>query len=118
MRRKPGQLVPLEVKILDALVELRGSGVAEAHGYLIASVLRDLSGARQLTGYGTLYKALERLEDAGALASRWEEPDSAALERRPRRRYYRLTLAGEAARTERPPLAQTARAVRRGVATT
>lgn len=118
VRRKPGQLVPLEVAILDALVELRRDGAAEAHGYLIASVLRDLNGARRLTGYGTLYKALDRLEDAGALVSRWEEPDAAALERRPRRRYYRMTLAGETARMERPAVARTGSAVRRGAAAT
>ncbi len=118
MRRKSGQLVPLEVAILNALVELRRHDVAEAHGYLIASVLRDLNGARQLTGYGTLYKALDRLEDTGSLVSRWEEPEAAALERRPRRRYYRMTLAGEAARTERQALARSGNAVRRGAAAT
>ena len=97
MRRKPGTLVPLETAILDALVELRRHGVPEAHGFLIASELRDLGDQRRLTAYGTLYKALERLDDSGALVSRWEEPEIAALERRPRRRYYRITIVGEAA---------------------
>ncbi len=99
MRRKPGTLVPLETAILDALVELRRHGVPEAHGFLIASELRELGDERRLTAYGTLYKALERLDDSGALMSRWEEPDIAALERRPRRRYYRITLVGEASLT-------------------
>jgi PadR family transcriptional regulator len=34
---------------------------------------------------------------AGCLASRWEDPLVAAREGRPRRRFYRVTLEGEAA---------------------
>jgi PadR family transcriptional regulator PadR len=78
MRRKAGSLVPLEVAILDALVELRRHGTAEAHGFLIASELRALGDDRRLTAYGTLYKALDRLAYSGAVASRWEDPEVAA----------------------------------------
>lgn len=44
-------------------------------------------------GSGTVYPILLRLERAGCLVSRWEllQP---ALAARPRRRLYRLTLAG------------------------
>jgi len=45
--------------------------------------------------------ALERLEKAGALESFWEDPQVAADEGRPRRRFYRLTLAGETALAKR-----------------
>jgi DNA-binding PadR family transcriptional regulator len=97
MRRKEGSLVPLEVSILEAALELRQRGVTEAHGFLLAKELRDGAHARRLTAYGTLYKALDRLERAGCLSSRWEDPLIAARDRRPRRRLYRVTLDGEAA---------------------
>lgn len=100
MRRKVGVLIPLEVAILEASVELRRAGQTEAHGYLLAKVVQDLRAARRLTAYGTLYKALSRLEREGFLASRWEDPVAAAAEARPRRRFYRLTLEGEGALNE------------------
>jgi PadR family transcriptional regulator len=100
MRRKEGALVPLEASILEAALELRQRGIAEAHGFLLARELRDGAHARRLTAYGTLYKALDRLERAGHLASRWEDPHVAADEGRPRRRFYRVTLTGEAAFAE------------------
>ena len=100
MRRKVGALVPLEVSILDAALELRQRGQMEAHGFLLAKELRDGAHARRLTAYGTLYKALDRLERAGYLASRWEDPQIAADDGRPRRRFYRVTLTGEAALAE------------------
>jgi PadR family transcriptional regulator PadR len=100
MRRKAGPLVPLEVAILAASAELKRSGQAEAHGYQLAKVVQDVRDARRLTAYGTLYKALSRLEVEGLLASRWEDPQAAADEGRPRRRFYRLTLEGEGALSE------------------
>jgi DNA-binding PadR family transcriptional regulator len=100
MRRKIGTLVPLETAILEASAESRRAGQAEVHGYELAKVVRDLRHAKRLTAYGTLYKALARLEREGFLASRWEDPQAAADEGRPRRRFYRLTLEGEAALNE------------------
>ncbi len=97
MRRKKGALVALEIEILEAALELRRRGTAEAHGFLLAKEIREEHHARRLTAYGTLYKALDRLERAGYLASRWEDPMVAAAEGRPRRRFYRVTLAGEGA---------------------
>jgi PadR family transcriptional regulator PadR len=97
MRRKIGTLVPLEIAILEAADELRRAGQPEVHGYLLAKVVQDLRQGRRLTAYGTLYKALGRLERDGYLASRWEDPHAAAAEARPRRRFYRLTLDGEGA---------------------
>jgi PadR family transcriptional regulator, regulatory protein PadR len=95
MRRKDGALVPLEVSILETGVELARRGVPEAHGFLFAREMRDRMGARRLTAYGTLYKALDRLERGGHLVSRWEDPMVAAEDGRPRRRFYRVTLVGE-----------------------
>ena len=100
MRRKEGALVPLEVSILEAALALRSLGTAEAHGFLLAKEVRDGRQARRLTAYGTLYKALGRLEHAGYLSSRWEDPLVAAGDGRPRRRFYRVTLTGEAALAE------------------
>jgi PadR family transcriptional regulator PadR len=97
MRRKEGALVPLEVSILEAALELRRRGVTEAHGFLLAKEMRDERHARRLTAYGTLYKALERLERAGHVESRWEDPAIGAREGRPRRRLYHVTLVGEGA---------------------
>ena len=71
--------------------------MTEAHGFLLAKTMRDDHHARRLTAYGTLYKALERLERAGHLVSRWEDPHIGAREGRPRRRLYRVTLIGEGA---------------------
>jgi DNA-binding PadR family transcriptional regulator len=97
VRRKAGFLIPIEVSILEAALELRGAGQDEAHGYLLARRVKDVREADRLTAYGTLYKALTRLERAGFLASRWEDPLLAAADARPRRRFYRLTLEGEGA---------------------
>ncbi len=97
MRRKPGTLVPLEVSILSAGVALALGGEREFHGYAVARELRSSEEARRLTAHGTLYRALERLEQAGLLISRLEDPEAAAAEQRPRRRLYHVTAAGEQA---------------------
>jgi PadR family transcriptional regulator, regulatory protein PadR len=103
MRRKTGTLVPLETSILEAALELRRGGQEEAHGFLLAKVMRNGAGARRLTAYGTLYRALERLEGFGLLASRWEDPAIAQETGRPPRRVYRLTATGERAARENAP---------------
>jgi DNA-binding PadR family transcriptional regulator len=100
VRRKVGVLIPLEVSILETGLELAGRGVPEAHGFLIAHEMRDRLGARRLTAYGSLYRALDRLERGGYVVSRWEDPMVAAEEGRPRRRFYRVTVAGERALRE------------------
>jgi DNA-binding PadR family transcriptional regulator len=97
MRRKANSLVPLEVSILQGSVEFARSGDAEFHGYAMAKALKDEAGAKQLTAHGTLYRALERLERLGFLASRWEDPAVAAQEQRPLRRLYHITAAGHQA---------------------
>ena len=100
MRRKTGTLVPLEVSILEAALRLRRDGTDEAYGFQLARVLREGAGAKRLTAYGTLYRALERLEGFGCLASRWEDPAIALEIGRPPRRFYRLTISGERALEE------------------
>ena len=97
MRRKPGALLPIELSILGAGIELARRSEPEFHGYAVANELREREEARRLTAHGTLYRALERLEVAGFLESRLEQAEVAAAENRPRRRLYRVTALGEQA---------------------
>jgi DNA-binding PadR family transcriptional regulator len=58
---------------------------------------RELAGGQDRTatiGYGTLYRALDRLEWLGYLTSWWAAPSAGGL---PRRRLYQVTPAGVAA---------------------
>lgn len=62
---------------------------------------------------GTVYTTLRRLESKDLVEGHWEEPELAEAERRPRRRYYTLTPAGEAALADaRSRLAQRTRQAR------
>jgi DNA-binding PadR family transcriptional regulator len=100
MRRKPGALVPLEIAICVGAANLLRQGVREFHGYAIAKHLGNEADRRLLTAYGTLYRALGRLEQMGLVQSRWEDPEIPARENRPGRRLYTLTAAGEVAANE------------------
>ncbi|UCG89319.1 MAG: PadR family transcriptional regulator [Gemmatimonadota bacterium] len=46
---------------------------------------------------GTIYPALDRLEELGFAASEWEDARIAHREKRPARRYYNITERGEEA---------------------
>ena len=97
MRRKLGDLIPIERDILIAAVHLSAKGNQSFYGFMMSKEIRDRKGARLLTAHGTLYRALARLEKQGHLDSRWEDPALAADENRPRRKFYRLTATGVAA---------------------
>ena len=97
-RRKPGTLLPLETEILDLALTLSRSGQSTFHGFGLAHAMREQQGSRALTGHGTLYKALGRLEEFGMLTSSWE--DEGVAEGRPRRRLYALTGKGARAAEE------------------
>jgi DNA-binding PadR family transcriptional regulator len=97
VRRKPGSLVPLEEAICRTAAALARRGTNEFHGYQLASHLADDTDRRLLTAYGTLYRALARLEDMGLLESRREDPEISARENRPGRRLYHLTPTGQSA---------------------
>lgn len=94
MRRKPSTLLPIELSILNAGMSLRQRGTHEFHGYGVAKEIRDGREARRLTAHGTLYRALDRLEQRELLLSRLEDPDAASAENRPRRRLYTVTALG------------------------
>jgi PadR family transcriptional regulator, regulatory protein PadR len=113
VRRKPGHLIPLEIAICEAALDLRARGEDTFHGYELAKALRRATDARLLTAHGTLYRALGRLEQMGLLESRWEDPAIPARENRPGRRLYTLTAAGEAAAEHARRAAARARRKRR-----
>jgi len=78
-------------------------------GFATVSILRAIHQGRLYgveiiedteLGGGTVYKLLHRLEKRGAVKGTWESADVAERERRPRRRYYRLTRQGEQALAE------------------
>ena len=100
MRRKPGALVPLEQAICVSAAAISREGVSDFHGYELAKRLSHDADRHLLTAYGTLYRALARLEQMGMLTSRREDPEISARENRPGRRLYALTPAGEAAARE------------------
>jgi DNA-binding PadR family transcriptional regulator len=52
----------------------------------------------QMTGLpsGTVYPAMRRLERDGLILSKWEQQSIADADRRPPRKYYRLTRDGRA----------------------
>lgn len=118
MRRKPGTLIPLELAICTAAADLLRRGTREFHGYDMAKRLADAADRRLLTAYGTLYRALARLEAMGMLQSRWEDPAIPARENRPGRRFYALTGAGETVveRARRDAAEQAPRRARRRLA--
>ena len=115
IRVRFGQSWPLETDVLVTLAENgAGPGSEGIHGFALArlvnpdregQVVRGVTnkGGRWLVDTGLIYKALRRLERVGALTSRWEDPDVALTEGRPRRRYYSLTSNG-VARADKAPL--------------
>ena len=115
IRVRFGQMWPLETDVLVTLAENDAGPDSEGiHGFALARlitpdpedrVIRGVTnqGGRWLVDTGLIYKALRRLESVGALTSRWEDPEIALAERRPRRRYYSLTSNG-IARAGKAPL--------------
>lgn len=97
MRRKTDQLIPFEVSVLEAAIELRNRGTMAFHGYALAKAIKTTSDSRMLTAHGTLYRALHRLERTALIEGFWEDPGEAVREGRPRRRLYRLTALAEVA---------------------
>ena len=104
MRRRAGTgLVRNELRLLLTAADLQAAGHDSFHGYDIARHLATAEDIKSVMSQPTLYRALRRLEERGALTSEWEDPAAASAagrEGRPRR-YYRLTAAGvELARSE------------------
>lgn len=115
VRRKPGTLIPIEQDILEAGLALSRRGEPSFHGFLIAKEIQEDAEAKRLTSHGTLYKALDRLERAGHLASQWEDPEEAAIQQRPRRRLYQVSVTGAQALAKSHVAARAAASGRRAL---
>jgi PadR family transcriptional regulator, regulatory protein PadR len=76
-----GTLALMVMKTLDTLGPL--------HGYGIARRIEQTSGDKLQVNYGTLYPALVKLEQEGAIAAEWGVSDNNR-----KARFYRLTRAG------------------------
>ncbi len=96
---RQGTLALMVLKTLEMLGPMHGYGIARR----IEQVSRQRGGPRVLLNYGTLYPALIKLEQEGAIAARW-----GMSENNRRAKFYSLTAAG------RKMLARETRAWRRG----
>jgi PadR family transcriptional regulator PadR len=77
-----GTLALMILKTLDTLGPL--------HGYGVARRIEQTSGDLLSVNYGTIYPALLKLEQEGAIASSWGVSDN-----KRKAKYYRLTRAGK-----------------------
>jgi PadR family transcriptional regulator PadR len=77
-----GTLALMILKTLDTLGPL--------HGYGVARRIEQTSGDLLSVNYGTIYPALLKLEQEGAIASSWGVSDNNR-----KAKYYRLTRAGK-----------------------
>lgn len=73
---------------LDLLI-LKTLSWGPAHGYAVARWIERLAGETLRVGEGSLYPALHRLKERGAVESQWEITDTGR-----RARVYRLTATG------------------------
>jgi transcriptional regulator len=78
---KQGTLALMILKTLESLGAL--------HGYGIARRIEETSGHRLALNYGTLYPALLKLEQEGAIAAEWRQSENNR-----RAKFYSLTAAG------------------------
>ena len=76
---------------LDLLI-LKALSLEPMHGWAIAQRLEQLSREALRVGQGSLYPALQRLEERGWVDSEWR-----ATEQNRRAKYYELTPAGRRA---------------------
>lgn len=76
-----GTLALMVLKTLETMGPL--------HGYGIARRIEGTSGGRLALNYGTLYPALLKLEQEGAIASAW-----GVSENNRKAKFYRLTASG------------------------
>ena len=102
-RRKTGLRHPLSLPVTHILLALADGAL---HGYAIKQAVEDLSEGDIRLGPGTLYEAIQRLEDADYIeeTAAAEAPENGQAAQR---RYYRLTPEGwSVLRTEMRHLAR------------
>lgn len=94
-------LTPLTMALLLALAD------EDLHGYALLQEVERQSDGRLRPGTGTLYAALQRLEDDGLIR---ESPELPGPDEDQRRRYFRITAEGRrAARAEVDRMLETLR---------
>ena len=76
---------------LDLLI-LKTLALEPMHGWGIAQRIQQLSSEALTVGQGSLYPALQRLEERGLIEGDWKDPAGAR-----RARYYELTPSGQRA---------------------
>lgn len=76
-----GTLALMILKIIE--------GMGPLHGYGIARRIEETSKNKVALNYGTLYPALLKLEQEGAIAAEWGQSDNNR-----RAKFYALTAAG------------------------
>ena len=76
---------------LDMLI-LKTLSLESMHGWAIAQRLEQISSDALRIGQGSLYPALQRLEEKGWIESEWRATDQSR-----RAKYYELTPAGKRA---------------------
>lgn len=84
-----GKKEPLRQPVFHILLALSGG---DLHGLGIAEEVEEASGGTVELGPGTLYRSLAEMVDAGLIRS-VKAPERDAD---PRRKYYRITVAGKA----------------------
>jgi DNA-binding PadR family transcriptional regulator len=92
MPRTAKQPRPLSPAVFHLLLALRDG---EQHGYALMHRVEELTDGAVRMGPGTLYGAIKRMLADGLIEETAERPDPALDDQR--RRYYRLTAAGERA---------------------
>ncbi len=76
---------------LDLLI-LKTLALEPMHGWGVAQRIQQLSSEALQVGQGSLYPALQRLEERGLIEGEWKEPMGAR-----RAKYYQLTPSGQRA---------------------
>lgn len=100
MRQKPVESArkPLSLPVIHILLALADGS---RHGYAIKQDVEDRTGGAIRLGPGTLYEAIQRLQDSGLIDENATHRDDPANGQLAQRRYYALTDRGwEALRTE------------------
>ena len=91
-RRHPAPGAPLPPAVFHLLLALRDG---EQHGYALMQRVAALTDGAVRMGPGTLYGAIKRMLAEGLIEESDERPDPAIDDQR--RRYYRVTAAGDRA---------------------
>lgn len=93
MPKKPADSTrkPLSLPVLNILLALADGA---RHGYAIKQDVEERSGGSIRLGPGTLYEAIQRLEDGGLIAESRTRGEDPANGQEAQRRYYALTERG------------------------